>query len=216
MSETIYALVGTMAIDNIAEGVFYIGRTNDVTRREAQHRAAAKNPQHTEHKYQHIRALLAAGGDFSLVPLTDETSERYVIWRVISEGIRLTNMKPGDEELYKRVKTATSGKDFDRQWAKLEADELAKREAAAREKSAELNAMGKQEVLLKLSIEDLWAGLSYEQAYAVNEQAAILTKRREFTGKSQKARAKQAADLLRRCVVEYYLKHDLDLPLRTR
>lgn len=145
MKTYIYALTAEVGIDTILPGIFYIGRTADISRRESQHRAAAKNPVNTEHKYQHIRALTALGHDFKLEVIAeldnfDEFSERYFIHQAILGGAKLTNMKPGDAGIYARISPTVTLHNFKAAWLAAVAEDLAAREEEARRVSAALNA----------------------------------------------------------------------------
>lgn len=145
MKTYIYALTAEVGIDTILPGIFYIGRTVDISRRESQHRVAAKNPVNTEHKYQHIRALTALGHDFKLEVIAeldnfDEFSERYFIHQAILGGAKLTNMKPGDAGIYARISPTVTLHNFKAAWLAAVAEDLAAREEEARRVSAALNA----------------------------------------------------------------------------
>lgn len=90
--------------------VFYVGHTNDLKRREADHRRAAQDPSNTEYKYQWCRSLAAEGIEWSFIPIqeieSDEDSEYEWILKFARhnralgiefyDGLPLTNMKAGD------------------------------------------------------------------------------------------------------------------------
>ena len=93
--------------------VFYVGCTNDVARREKEHRTNPFNPNHNEYntfKYQFIRQLAAVGMDFAFTTLheIEEEQDAEYEWvlafarqnqaagRSFIDGHPLTNMKAGD------------------------------------------------------------------------------------------------------------------------
>jgi len=67
MSKVIYTLIA----ETIEPFVFYVGQTGDPIARERQHRSAARNPNHTEYKYQLIRFLESEGVSWQLVVVAD-------------------------------------------------------------------------------------------------------------------------------------------------
>lgn len=113
---------------------FYVGRSNDVARRRAEHQRNAFSPAHAEYstdKYRWIRSLCDAKVDFKLrvvvdAVTTDEDSEYAIILdaarinrlRGITfyEGMPLCNMKGGDflTEILNRpeIKTRTDIKAY--------------------------------------------------------------------------------------------------------
>lgn len=93
--------------------VFYVGCTNDVKRREAEHRNNPFNENHNEYntfKYQFIRQLREVGMDFAFTALhqIEEDADSEYEWvlqfaranqaagRTFIDGHPLTNMKAGD------------------------------------------------------------------------------------------------------------------------
>lgn len=93
--------------------VFYVGCTNDVKRREAEHRNNPFNENHNEYntfKYQFIRKLREVGMDFAFTALhqIEEDADSEYEWvlqfaranqaagRTFIDGHPLTNMKAGD------------------------------------------------------------------------------------------------------------------------
>jgi len=93
--------------------VFYVGCTNDVKRREAEHRNNPFNENHNEYntfKYQFIRQLKEIGLDFTFTTLheIEEDADSEYEWvlqfaranqaagRTFIDGHPLTNMKAGD------------------------------------------------------------------------------------------------------------------------
>ena len=101
MSLTIYALFYLDASDR--KNYFYVGRSNDVSRRERQHRYA-KIKGH-EDKYEFIRSLDNKGLAWQLESLReipdDESppdNERWFVIKLTREGHTLTNMRHGSAE----------------------------------------------------------------------------------------------------------------------
>lgn len=82
--------------------VFYVGQTKDITRRHKEHISAAKHLNNTEDKYNYIRKLKENNKlwDLRAVCLfTDDYTEDYHIYKLLCQGINLTNMKAGDTVL---------------------------------------------------------------------------------------------------------------------
>jgi len=112
MKKSVYALVYEDANDDTI--VFYIGCTNDVTRRSAEHRRNSLNETHTEYntyKYQWIRQLDQHDCAFRLEVIAedvqdDENTEYEYVLKFARynesqgygfyEGMPLTNMRAGD------------------------------------------------------------------------------------------------------------------------
>jgi predicted GIY-YIG superfamily endonuclease len=112
MKKSVYALVYEDANDDTI--VFYIGCTNDVARRSAEHRRNSLNETHTEYntyKYQWIRQLDQHDCAFRLEVIAedvqdDENTEYEYVLKFARynesqgygfyEGMPLTNMRAGD------------------------------------------------------------------------------------------------------------------------
>jgi predicted GIY-YIG superfamily endonuclease len=101
MAEKIYALY---RLWNDQPQYFYVGRTNDPERRLAEHRRAARNPQHREDVYCYIREHLQPCGidiwDMEVL-VTEETArpednEDFWVVLMIRAGYDLKNMRHGD------------------------------------------------------------------------------------------------------------------------
>jgi len=108
---SIYALTFKYEDEDIT---FYIGRSNDVARRKAEHHRNAFSPNHAEYntdKYRWIRSLCDAKVDFKLTVVvdavvTDEDTEYAIVLDAARmnrlkgitfyEGMPLCNMRGGD------------------------------------------------------------------------------------------------------------------------
>ena len=110
MAHTLYTLSFGSGDDT---AVFYVGCTNDVARREREHRTNPFNSNHNEYntfKYQFIRQLKEIGLDFAFTALheIEEDADSEYEWvlqfaranqvagRTFIDGHPLTNMKAGD------------------------------------------------------------------------------------------------------------------------
>jgi len=110
--------------------VFYVGRTIDPRRREAEHRYAVKDLTNQEYKYQFCRELAEIGVDWQMAVAceidNDEDSEYEWVLKFARhnrnagiefiEGLPLTNMRRGDfyEEMIaeKSIQTAEDIKEY--------------------------------------------------------------------------------------------------------
>ena len=110
--------------------VFYVGRSIDPKRREAEHRYAVKDLTNQEYKYQWCRELEAVGVSWSLVVISeidnDEDSEYEWVLKFARknrelgidfiDNLPLTNMKRGDfyDEMIaeKSIQTASDIKEY--------------------------------------------------------------------------------------------------------
>lgn len=137
-------IYGLQFVANELPIVFYVGHTNDMERRAAEHHRNSENPEHAEYlteKYQWCRSLREQGLEFELVPLqlfaeTDEDSEYEWILRQARENILagisfydgspLCNMKGGDfiwEMMAdKNIKTAKDIKTYRQKKYKIETE----------------------------------------------------------------------------------------------
>ena len=115
--------------------VFYVGHTNNLQRREAEHRSSAKNTLNSEYKYRWIRELELLAIDWHMVPIceiaTDEDTEyewllkfaRYNQSKNITffDDLPLCNMRAGDflHEILHRtdIQTASDIRQYKRQSA---------------------------------------------------------------------------------------------------
>lgn len=127
MKHYLYTLVFDSAQGSV---VFYVGRTIDPKRREAEHRYAVKDLTNQEYKYQFCRELEAIGLDWKLTvagEITDDEDSEYEwvlkfarINRELGikfiEDLPLTNMKRGDfyEEMIaeKSIQTASDIREY--------------------------------------------------------------------------------------------------------
>jgi hypothetical protein len=111
MKKTVYALIADSINDDPI--IFYVGCTNDLARRSAEHRRNAFNTEHAEYntnKYKFIRDLINQNSDFRLAPIAedvndDENTEYEYVLMIArhneSHGHKfynmpLTNMRRGD------------------------------------------------------------------------------------------------------------------------
>lgn len=117
----LYALVFEAEPENV---IFYVGHTNDLKRRETEHRSAVRNESNTEYKYRWCRYLEAVGIEWHMVDLglieDDEDTEYAWVLKIARdnidrgiefiEGLPLTNMKAGDflEEILHKREIATN------------------------------------------------------------------------------------------------------------
>jgi hypothetical protein len=110
--------------------VFYVGRTIDPKRREAEHRYAVKDLSNQEYKYQFCRELAAVGINWHMAVVSeienDEDSEYEWVLKFARhnrkndiefiEGLPLTNMRRGDfyEEMIaeKSIQTAADIREY--------------------------------------------------------------------------------------------------------
>ena len=144
MKEYIYKLVADANIP------FYIGRTNDLTRREREHRYNAKRGD-SETKYQAIREFDAAGITWGLeliAEVTDVTQpyEDFYVYEALCDGHWLANMKMGDaqraaEEQEAEGKMRERKTRYSSPQAFLDARQQEIAEARARAATARLNSM---------------------------------------------------------------------------
>jgi len=132
MMHNLYALVFETDSDPV---IFYIGHTNDLKRRETEHRSCVKDLSNTEYKYRWCRELEAIGIDWYMVDLgsveKDEDSEYAFILKIARhnrsknitfiDDLPLTNMKAGDflHEIIDRkdIKTVADIKRFKKEKA---------------------------------------------------------------------------------------------------
>jgi hypothetical protein len=171
---TVYALFFTIGDKRI---YFYVGRSNDVTRREAEHRRAAKNLNETTDKYRWIRQLEASGIEWHLetvcLLVEDEADSEYEwVLRIARnnlhdgitffDGLPLTNLRRGDflEEMLRdtTVNTAAQVK----QWLK-------QREEAA----ADTKAAMRRAVAYERKINSRWTAIDQSSA-ALNVATRVL------------------------------------------
>jgi len=100
---------------------FYVGRTIDPKRREAEHRRGSLTG--TELKYEFIRELTKLKQAWQLEILAEYSDnlypyEDYYIYELLKQGYELTNMRKGDiyteaeDNMFKSNKTFITAKDF--------------------------------------------------------------------------------------------------------
>lgn len=145
MKKDVYGLYFEL---NNQQVLFYVGCTNDIKRRESEHKRAFLDAKHAEfdtYKYQLCRELASAGIDFSLkviepmATVTTEADEYSWILRSARlneslgihfyDGMPLTNMRAGDflSEML-RDKTITTASDIQKFKRQKQAEARAKKE----------------------------------------------------------------------------------------
>ncbi|MDP4299946.1 GIY-YIG nuclease family protein [Leptothrix discophora] len=147
-TEYIYALYDVRTGD-----YFYVGRTNDLTRRMGEHLRNARAG-HTEHKYQKIRQIEDAASlfDYELLDTIVDVSQPYEefwVYQLLCEGCDLTNMKAGDAKQAAEADAMRSmqgrGARYSDAATFLDARQREVEEAAARAATARLHARAKRQ-----------------------------------------------------------------------